>query len=237
MCDWCADSGGMRPRDTHVKVIHCKAVLFDLDGVLVDSTRCIERHWREWASRHGRDPNEILRIAHGRRTVETLQMIAPELDIAAEVAALAASEAVDMDGVDVITGASELLHALPPRSWTVVTSGTREVARARLQHCELPVPGSLITADDVVRGKPSPEGYLTAARALHCEPEECVVVEDSPAGIEAAHAAGMRIIATASTHAPTDLRSADVVVRSVSDIDVRREDGRFELLISEFETS
>lgn len=218
-----------------MKVMGCSAVLFDLDGVLVDSARCVERHWRAWASRHGHDAEEILRIAHGRRTVETLRMVAPELDISAEVAALAASEAADLDGVDVIAGARSLLESLPHGSWTVVTSGTRDVARARLRHCELPIPEWLVTADDVDRGKPAPEGYLAAAEALGSKPEACVVVEDAPAGIVAAHAAAMRTIAVASTHVPAKLRSADVVVRSVSDIEARPQDGGIQLVVRERE--
>lgn len=216
-------------------VIHCKAVLFDLDGVLVDSTRCVERVWRQWAERNGKDAAAILEIAHGRRTIETLQMIAPELDIAAEVALLAASETVDLEGVEVVAGARSLLNALPHGSWSVVTSGTRDVARARLQHCSLPAPASLITADDVTRGKPDPEGYLAAAELLRCDPEGCVVVEDSPAGIQAAHAAGMQIIGVASTHSPADLLSTDAIVRSVADIRVQAGRVALELSVSDLE--
>ena len=192
--------------------LDASAILFDLDGVLVDSTACIERHWRRWALEHGLDPADVLRVAHGRRAVETLAIIAPSLDAAGDAAALETAESTDLDGVSEIPGAASLLAALPPDAWAVVTSGTRAVATARLRHVGLRVPAALITADDVREGKPSPEGYLAAAGALGAMPTECVVIEDTPAGIAAAGASGMRSIAVTTTYPRVELSAATHVV-------------------------
>jgi sugar-phosphatase len=164
--------------------LHCAALLFDLDGVLVDSAECVERTWRLWATRHGLDPARAIEVAHGRRTI---------------------------DGVYQVPGARELLQSLPPNAWAIVTSGVRSVATLRLRHTELPNPPVLVCADDIQRGKPDPEGYLVAAQALGREPADCVVVEDAPAGLEAARAAGMRAIAIVGTFPATSLVIADAV--------------------------
>ena len=190
----------------------CDAVLFDLDGVLVDSAEVVERTWRRWAARYGLDPAHVIRTAHGRRTIETVRLLAPHLVADDEVAALAASESTETDGVYEVPGARELLAPLPPRSWAVVTSGIRPVAELRIRHTGLPIPPVLITADQVHHGKPHPEGYLTAAARLGVDPARCVVVEDTPPGIEAAHAGRMRVVAIASTYHADALAGAEVVV-------------------------
>jgi len=189
----------------------CDALLFDLDGVLVDSAELVERTWRRWAARHALDPDQIVRIAHGRRTVETVRLVAPQLDAVAEGDALAASESAETDGVYEIPGARELLTSLPPHRWAIVTSGIRAVAELRIRHTGLLVPRVLIPADEVRHGKPHPEGYLTAALRLGVDASRCVVVEDTPPGIEAAHAGGMRVIAIASTYKAAALEAADAV--------------------------
>jgi mannitol-1-/sugar-/sorbitol-6-phosphatase len=185
--------------------IQCRAILFDLDGVLIDSTESVVRHWREWAERHNLDLAEIMRLAHGRRTIETMRRIAPHLPVEQEALCFAAGEAADTQGVIAIDGALPLLEALPPGTWAIVTSGTKDVAVARLRSQRLPVPRIMVTAEDVANGKPDPEPYLVAANRLGIPAEQCVVVEDSPAGIAAARAAGMRSIAIASTHARVEL--------------------------------
>jgi len=192
--------------------LSCEAVLFDLDGVLVDSTEVVERTWRRWATHHGLDPAEVVRVAHGRRTIETVRLLAPHLAADDEVAALAASESTETDGVYEVAGARELLASLPADRWAIVTSGIRPVAELRIRHTGLPTPRVLVTADQVRHGKPHPEGYLTAAERLGVDPTRCVVVEDTPPGIEAAHAGGMRVIAVASTYPAEALATADAVV-------------------------
>ena len=198
----------------------CDAILFDLDGVLVDSAEVVERTWRRWAARQGLDPDEIVRIAHGRRTVETVRLVAPGLDAEAEGAALAASESTETDGVYEIPGARELLESLPDGSWAVVTSGIRVVAELRIRHTGLPTPRVLIPADEVRHGKPHPEGYLAAAERLGVEPARCLVIEDTPPGIEAAHAGGMRVVAIASTYPAATLGEADAVVGALTSVRV-----------------
>ena len=200
---------------SHAITLRCDAILFDLDGVLVDSTAAVERTWRIWARRHGLDAEAIIRVAHGRRTVETLREVAPHLVLDDEVAALGDIETATTEGVYEIPGARELLHAIPPERWAVVTSGLRSVATLRIRHTRLPTPRALICADEIAHGKPHPEGYLTAAERLGVAPARCVVVEDAPAGLEAARAAGMRSVGIAGTFPAERLSMADHVVPSL----------------------
>lgn len=194
----------------------CQALLFDLDGVLVDSAERVEKTWERWAEAHGLDPAAVVNVAHGRRTIETVQLVAPHLAADPEVAWLAASESTETNGVYEIAGARELLEALPRESWAVVTSGIRAVAQLRIRHTRLPVPHVLICADEISAGKPDPEGYLTAAQRLGAEPEHCIVIEDTPPGIEAARSAGMRVVGILGTYGPEDLTGADATVPSVA---------------------
>jgi sugar-phosphatase len=196
--------------------IRARALLFDLDGVLADSTASVETHWRRWAARHGFDADALLRVVHGRRALDTIREVAPHLDADAELAALAAAEAGDVAGVVAAPGAAALLARLPARGWAVVTSGVRAVAEARLRACGLPTPPVLIAADEVSRGKPDPEGYLAGAARLGVAPGACVVLEDAPAGVAAARAGGMRCVALATTHPAAQLADADLVVASLA---------------------
>ena len=198
--------------------IACAAILFDLDGVLVDSTASVERHWRAWADRHGLDIGRILEIAHGRRTVETMRLVAPGLAAEGEARALDREQADDTAGVAALPGAAALLAVLPPERWTIVTSGPLILAVARLQAACLPRPSTLVTADDVRNGKPDPEGYLKAATALGVAPRACAVVEDAPPGIAAARAARMTAIAVRTTHDPAALRAATFSVHTLDDV-------------------
>ena len=191
-------------------------ILFDLDGVLVDSTECVERTWRKWAALHGLDADRVLEVAHGRRTVETIPLVAPHLTVADEVAALEGAESHTTEGVYEVPGARELLERLPADTWAVVTSGVRSVATLRIRHAHLPMPRVLVCADEITRGKPDPEGYLTAAERLGKPAAECVVVEDTPAGLEAARAARMPSIAIAGTYPAPALTMADLIVPSLA---------------------
>ena len=201
-----------------VRSFRCRAILFDLDGVLVDSAERVEKTWRKWATRHRLDPEHVIAMAHGRRTIETVRLVAPELSIDAELHALEASEATNPEGVYEIAGARELLQRLPASRWAVVTSGIRAVAEFRLRYTGLPLPAVMICADEITHGKPDPEGYLTAAARLGYSPADCIVIEDAPAGIESAQAAGMRAIAIATTYPSEQLRSADAVVARLADL-------------------
>lgn len=198
--------------------LNCKAILFDLDGTLVDSASRVQRLWVDWGKRHGIAPQSILEVMHGRRADETIRLVAPHLPLRDEFLALEQEEISDMEGVRPYPSAGELLGRLSLRQWAIVTSGTRRVASARLRHVNLPIPAIFITAEDVNTGKPAPDGYLLAASRLDLSPAECVVVEDAPAGIQAGKAAGMRVIAVASTLAKGALGQADLVVANLSDM-------------------
>jgi len=214
---------------TSSPTLRCRALLFDLDGVLVDSAACVEATWRRWAVRHRLDPEEIIEVAHGRRTVETLPLVAPHLNVAEEVAALEGIEANTTEGVFEVPGARELVERLPPDAWAVVTSGVRSVATLRIRHVGLPLPPVLVCADDIARGKPDPEGYLTAAERLGRRPHECVVVEDTPPGIEAGRRAHMRVVAITGTYPARALAKADVVAARLASLRVTGLDGHLEL--------
>jgi len=180
-----------------------RALLFDMDGTLVNSIAVVERTWRRFAARHGLDADEILAACHGRRAAETVALFArPGLDVDAETGRLTAEEIADIDGVVAIRGAAELLSALPAGSWAIVTSAGRELAMTRLTATGLIVPEVLVTAEDVADGKPAPDGYLAAARALGVAPADCMVFEDAPAGLQAGRAAGAAVVAVAGAHPP-----------------------------------
>lgn len=198
----------------------CTAILFDLDGVLIDSSACIARHWQEWAEHHDLDLATIMQVAHGRRTIETMRAVAPHLDLVAEAQRFEAAEVLDTDGILAIDGALDLLNLLPLGAWAIVTSGSRALATARLSSRGLPVPPIMVTADDVVHGKPHPEPYLTGARRLGLTSDQCLVIEDAPAGLAAANAAGMRTIAVASTHPVEELTSATAIANQLRDLQV-----------------
>lgn len=199
--------------------IECAAALFDLDGVLVDSTAYIERQWSEWAASKGLDPAPFLHFCHGRRAVETIRLAAPQLDAEAEVAQFR-HHAIEDVPLPAVPGARELLEALPEGRWGVVTSGPRQFALGRLALAGLPEPRVLVSADDVRHGKPSPEGYLRAAQLLGVAVAETFVIEDAPPGIEAARAAGATVVALASTHPAAMLQGAHLIVSSLAEVHV-----------------
>ena len=196
----------------------CKAVLFDLDGVLVDSARSVERVWRAWAERHGLDATRVVEVAHGQRTIETVRLFTPHLEAEAEAKKLEQAEIEDTAGLRQGDCAVALLAALPSGSWAVVTSGTCALATTRLRQTGLPIPRVLVGAEDVEKGKPHPECYLKGAQLLGATAKRCVVVEDTPAGIQAARSAGMVAVAVATTHRASELSDADAIVRTLCDV-------------------
>jgi len=204
----------------------CAAILFDLDGVLVDSTRSVERQWRIWAREMGIEGEKVTTVAHGVRAVEVIRTVAPHLDAEAEVRKLESREAEDLDGVSAMPGAIELVRAVPEGRWGVVTSGTRHLATKRLRLFGIPIPKVMVTADDVAKGKPDPAPYLRGAELLGVNPAECLVIEDAPAGIKSAHAGGMKVIGLTSTYPAAALGEADAVVKKLSQLQVSREDVR-----------
>jgi sugar-phosphatase len=194
------------------------AVLFDLDGVLVESREATERVWLDWASKNGIDEEELRSAMHGVRSADVVRALRPDLDAVVESDEIERQQAVDVDGLRAIPGAAAALRALKGDRVAVVTSGTRPLALARLAAVGIEPPAVMVFAGDVARGKPDPEGYLTAARRLGVDPAEALVVEDAPPGIEAGRAAGMATVAVPTTHAPEELQGADVVLGSLGEL-------------------
>ena len=197
----------------------CSAILFDLDGVLLDSTLAVAEQYTNWALEHGLDPAEVMKAAHGVRTVEVVQRVAPHLDPVAETKKIEQCEAVATNVV-AMPGAVELLNSIPRGKWCVVTSGTRFLATTRMRNFGIPLPDVLVTADDVKNGKPDPEPYRKGAELLKVNPANCVVVEDAPAGIRSAHAAGMKVISMPTTYPAAELHEADAIVSGLPRIKV-----------------
>ncbi|HZE28164.1 MAG TPA: HAD-IA family hydrolase [Terriglobales bacterium] len=202
-----------------MSLFRCSAILFDLDGVLLDSTRVVAQQYTIWARERGLDPALVLKAAHGVRTVEVVRRVAPHLDAEAETRKIEEREAAATDIV-AMPGAVELVHSIPPGRWCVVTSGTRYLATTRMRRFGVPIPDILVTADDVKHGKPDPEPYRKGAEQLKVNPAECVAVEDAPAGIRSAHGAGMRVISLPSTYPVDDLKEADAIVAGLAMIKV-----------------
>ena len=213
--------------------MRCGAILFDLDGVLVDSGPVVERTWRRWAALRGLHVPDLVRRAHGRRSIETVRDVAPHLDADEEVRWLADAELSDLDGVGALPGASSLLATLRDGEWAVVTSGGSELARRRLSHTGLPMPRILVAAEDIPVGKPAPDGYLLAARQLAREPSDCVVIEDTPAGIQAGRAAGAYVVALTTTFPKVLLTGADAVISTLARLRIHRAERGLLLLIDQ----
>ncbi len=188
--------------------IRCRGVLFDLDGVLVDSTPAVARVWAGWAHEHGFNPDEVVKKAHGRPSITTIRELLPHADHAAEDREVERREIADVEGVVPLPGAMELLKALPLERWAIVTSCTRALANVRIAAAGLPRPRHLVTSTDVKHGKPDPEPYLKGAQMLDVSANECIVIEDAPAGIRAGKAAGARVIALCTTASDAELQQA-----------------------------
>ena len=177
------------------------ALLFDMDGTIVNSIAAAERVWIAWAERHGLDVEAFMPTIHGVRGIETITRLGlPGVDPAAEAEAILLAEMEDVDGVEAIEGAAVFLASLPPDRWAIVTSSPRRLALRRLAAAGLPVPAVLVTAEDVERGKPAPDCFLLAAQRLGQRIEDCLVFEDAPAGIQAAEAAGAAVAVVTVTH-------------------------------------
>ncbi len=199
-------------------IIECSAILFDLDGVLVNSIESVERQWRKFAQRHKLDPDHVVHTAHGHRTVETVHILVPHLYAIEEAAIVERNEIEDTEGLVAIEGAKELLESLPRDRWAVVTSGTRALATRRLSAAGLPQPPHMVPADEVTRGKPDPEPYLKGAKLVKVNPASCLVFEDAPTGVRAAKAAGMRVFGIPGTYDAAALSMADGVIRSLREV-------------------
>jgi sugar-phosphatase len=177
------------------------AFLFDMDGTLLTSIAAAERVWTRWALRHGLDPVTFVPTIHGARVQDTIRRLdLPNIDIEAEAAGITRDEIADVEGVAPIEGAIAFLAALPPQRWAVVTSAPRALALRRMEAAGLTAPAVMITAEDVVDGKPDPSGYRLAAARLGVDAADCLIFEDATAGIQAAEAAGATVLVITATH-------------------------------------
>jgi sugar-phosphatase len=215
-----------------VTAIACQAVLFDLDGVLIDSTPAVARVWHRWALEHGLDPEIVVRIAHGRPSRTTIRELLPAADLEAEDREVERREMDNTEGVVLLPGAQSLLNSLPMERWTIATSCTRPLAGVRLRVAGLPVPNRIITSSDVENGKPHPEPYQKAASILVFSASDCIVIEDAPAGVRAGKAAGARVVGVTTTVDRRDLESAgaDWIVANCASITAHN--GHGELLLT-----
>jgi sugar-phosphatase len=189
-------------------LIQCGAVLFDMDGVLVDSTPAVARVWTSWALEHGLVPDEVVRKAHGRPSLATIIELLPHGDHDAENREVEHLEIEDIADVVALPGALDLLQAIPEARWTIVTSASRRLAEVRLRAAGLPIPRHLVTASDLERGKPFPDPYLKGAEVLGISPADCVVAEDAASGVRSGKAAGARVLGLLTTSTEEELSSA-----------------------------
>jgi mannitol-1-/sugar-/sorbitol-6-phosphatase len=193
---------------------HGAALLFDADGVLVDSDGSVRSAWTKWASEYHLDPDTVFDMVHGRRAAETVALLVSEEQREEAVASIDRYELEDAASVPAIPGATPLLRALPHGRWAVVTSATRSLGTARLRAAQLEMPDVLVSGDDVNQGKPAPDGYLLGATLLRANIEECIVIEDAASGIAAARAAGVAMVIGVGNRAGVE--TADVVIDDLS---------------------
>ena len=196
-----------------------------MDGILISSIGSVERSWTKWAEMRGVDPEYACKTAHGRRAIETAALLRPDLDSEEELRVIEDIELSDGEGLAVLPGVLQLLEALPPGRWTVVTSATERLARIRLAQAGVPVPARLVTADDVKLGKPDPAPYLAGAALLGLSPEDCVVFEDAESGTLSGRAAGCTVIATTFSHEAESLGAAHYLIEDVTGLAVRNLSG------------
>jgi mannitol-1-/sugar-/sorbitol-6-phosphatase len=205
--------------------IHCKGILFDMDGILISSIGSVERSWTRWALLRGVDPARAISIAHGCRSIDSVAILRPDLDAETENGVVEGFEIEDTDGVAVLPGVFGLLASLPRDRWTVVTSATEPLARVRLAAGNIPVPERIVTAESVREGKPHPAPYLAGAALLGLQPEECVVFEDAASGTKAGRAAGCTVIATIFSHSVESLAAAHYLIEDLTGVEATTLDG------------
>lgn len=188
------------------------AFLFDMDGTILTSIIAAERVWANWARSHGLDVDVFLPTIHGKRSIDTVRGVGlPDIDPVAEAHRITLAEIEDVEGIEAIAGVAAFLATLPADRWAIVTSAPRALAEARIAAAGLPVPPVMVAAEDVERGKPAPDPFLLGARKLGMRPEDCLVFEDTLAGLQSAEAAGMdSIVVTATHHQPLDTKSSGV---------------------------
>jgi mannitol-1-/sugar-/sorbitol-6-phosphatase len=196
--------------------IPCKGLLFDMDGILISSLGSVERSWTKYAALRGIDPALAIGMAHGRRAVETVAVLRPDLDAESELKIIEEIELADGEGIRLLPGVIQLISKLPADRWTVVTSATERLARTRLAFAGIPVPERLVTAEHVKQGKPDPAPFLAGAAILGFAPEDCVVFEDSESGVKSGRAAGCTVVGTLFSHPIESLAAAHYLVHDLT---------------------
>ena len=212
--------------------IACKGVLFDMDGILISSLGSVERSWTKWARLRGVDPEYAMSVVHGRRAIDTVIRLRPDLDPQAELKIIEDFEVEDNEGLQVLPGVRQLLSEIPSHRWTIVTSATERLARVRLAAGGISVTQAIVTAESVTHGKPHPEPFLAGAALLGLDPRNCVVFEDSASGAQAARDAGCIVIATTFSHPASELRAAHHLVTDMTSISACVLEGQSDLTLS-----
>jgi sugar-phosphatase len=200
--------------------LRVRGVLFDMDGVLMSSLGSVERSWRSYAASRNLDPEVAVKMAHGRRAIDTVRALRPDVDAESELRVIEDLEVEDNEGLVVLPGVREMIAALPENSWAIVTSATERLARSRLAFAGITIPRHFVTADTVTQGKPHPEPYQRGAALLGAAVGECLVIEDAPAGVAAGRAAGCHVLAVLTTHSPETLMAADWRVATLAEVRV-----------------
>jgi mannitol-1-/sugar-/sorbitol-6-phosphatase len=209
--------------------VRAKGILFDMDGVLVSSIGSAERSWRRWAEQYGVPNAAELKVPHGRRAIDIVRWLRPDIDAQEGLRVIEDMEVADVADLRVLPGVKRLLGELPVERWAIVTSAQRRLLLARLTAAGLPVPERIVSGEMVERGKPDPEPYRRGAELLGFLPGECVVVEDAPSGVGSGKAAGCRVLAVLGTEPVESLREADWVVESLEGLAVRVDEAGLEL--------
>ena len=209
-------------------ILHARAILFDMDGTLVDSSAIIRRAWRWWAARHCIPVDPILAVEKGRPNREIMTQFTRGLDLDTEGDLFLRFEENDIEGLEALPGAAEAVRNAASGPWAIVTSAHRSLAEIRLRAASIPLPEIFITADEITRDKPDPQCFLLAAGALKVAPAECLVFEDSPAGIMAGQCAGMQVIGVCGAGAE---HHSDVVIDDFRGVSIARNGAGFHVTI------
>ena len=229
----CCDQFYHRAADATIDIMNrrvsvkCRAVLFDMDGTLVDSTQVVELAWRWWVVRHNISFEDVLSFSHGRPTIATLEHFLPGQDHSKELDELSRFEETQTEGILAVPGAAEVLHTLQKQNhpWAIVTSAWRKLAEIRIIAAGLPLPKVIVPVDEIRNGKPDPEGFLRAAEQLGVAPEDCLVFEDTRPGIDAGLSAGMQVVGLLTTFSAQELRHHPLI-DDFREVAIRRE-GQF----------
>jgi sugar-phosphatase len=205
---------------SEIVCVETKGILFDMDGVLISSIGSVLRCWKRWAEMYEVPDPQNFEFPHGVRAIEMIKQLRPDIDPYEGLRVIEDMEIEDVEDLKVLPGVKALLESLPPERWAIVTSATRRLLLGRLKHAGLPVPERIISADDVKQGKPDPEPYVRGAALLGFAPQDCVVVEDAPAGVGAGIAAGCRVLGVLGTHSAKELDGADWIAPSLEGLSV-----------------